>query len=121
MTICEEFKINGTPIVAPDADVRIQKKDVEASDSGKDESGYLHRYLLRSGVKTWSFAYAHLSREEYEYMENLLNDQTSFTFTYPQKDGTAGTCKAYCPGGAVAIRNIRTGLYSSYSFDVVEC
>lgn len=121
MTLCEEFKINGHPVVAPDADVSFEKKDVEASDSGKDESGVAHRYLMRSGVKTWNFNYTHLTREEYAYMENLLNGKPSFAFNYPKDDGSSDVCIAYCPGGAVAIRNIRTGLYSSYSFKIVEC
>ena len=121
MTLCNEFKINGSPVVAPDTEVSFSKKDVEASDSGKDESGVLHRFLVRSGVKTWGFNYTFLTQEEYAYMENLLGGKASFTFTYPNDDGTAGTCQAYCTGGSVAIRNIRTGIYGEYSFNIVEC
>lgn len=121
MTLCNNFKIDGTSIVAPDAEVATSRKDFEAADTGKDESGVLHRFLLRSNVRSWSFKYTHLTKEEYNYMENLLSGKESFTFSFPTSAGATGTCTAYCPSAAVAIRNIRTGMYSSYSFDIVEC
>ena len=121
MTFCEEYKIDGSPVVAPDAGVRMSRKDVESTDTGKDEGGILHRFLLRSGVHTWGFSYSHLTEEEYQYMENLLTGKASFAFSYPTENGTIGSCTAYCPSSSVAIYNIRTGLYSSYSFEIVEC
>lgn len=121
MNLCYEFKIDGNPVVTPDCDVSFEQKDVESTDSGKDESGVVHRFLLRSGVKSWSFNYTHLSVEEYGYMANLMRGKTAFQFSYPDGNGVTKTCTAYCPGGAVAIRNLRTGIYSSYSFKIVEC
>lgn len=121
MILCNDFKINNSSFVAPDAEVSVQKKDLEASDTGKDESGYLHRFLLRRKLRTWSFNYTHLTQEEYEYMEKLLDASGTFTFTFPDDNGSAATCTAYCAGGAVAIRNIKTGIYSRYSFNIVEC
>lgn len=121
MTLCNDFKIDGTAIVAPDAEVAVSRKDIEAPDTGKDESGVLHRFLLRSKVRNWSFNYTHLTQEEYSYMENLLNGKETFSFSFPSENGSAGSCTAYCSGTSVAIRNIKTGIYSSYSFEVVEC
>ncbi len=121
MTLCEEYKIDGTPVVAPDAEVEMTRKDVEAADTGKDESGVLHRFLLRSKVRAWKFSYTHLTKDEYRYMEDLLTGKASFQFAFPQENGTTGICTAYCTGSSVAIRNIRTGLYSGYSFEIIEC
>ena len=121
MTLCNDFQINGSPLVVPDENISLSRSDVESSDTGKDESGVLHRYLLRSKVRKWSFKYSHMSKEEYEYMENLLGGKATFTFKFPQSNGAVGQCTAYCPSAAIAIRNIKTGQYSSYSFDVVEC
>ena len=121
MTLCQEYKIDGVSVVAPDAEVEMSRKDVESADSGKDESGVLHRFLLRSRVRSWAFSYTHLTKEEYRYMEDLLSGKSSFRFSFPQEDGTTGSCTAYCAGSSVAIRNIRTGLYGGYSFEIIEC
>lgn len=121
MNLCEKFKIDGSPVVTPDENVGLSRSDVEASDTGKDESGVLHRYLLRSKVRKWNFKCSHISQEEYQYMEDLLSGKASFTFTFPQNDGTTGQCTAYCPSAAIAIRNLTTGQYSNYSFEIVEC
>lgn len=120
MTLCQEYKIDGVSVVAPDAEVEMTRTDVEAADTGKDESGVLHRFLLRSKVRKWTFGYTHLTKEEYQYMEELLAGKASFGFTFPNENGTEQTCTAYCSGSSVAIRNIRTGLYSGYSFEIVE-
>ena len=121
MTLCQEYKIDGVSVVAPDAEVEMTRTDVEAADTGKDESGVLHRFLLRSKVRKWKFGYTHLTKEEYRYMEDLLSGKSSFRFSFLKEDGTTGTCNAYCAGSSVAIRNIRTGLYGGYSFEIIEC
>lgn len=121
MMLCEEFKIDGTSVVAPDAEVEMSRKDIESADSGKDESGVLHRFLLRTGVRAWKFNYSHLTKAEYQYMENLLSGKASFAFSFPKENGATGSCTAYCPSTSVAIYNIRTGMYSSYSFEIIEC
>lgn len=121
MTLCHEYKIDGEPVVAPDAEVEMSRTDVEAADTGTDESGFLHRYLLRSKVRKWTFSYTHLTKEEYRYMEGLLTGKSSFQFVFSGEDGETQTCTAYCSGSSVAIRNIRTGLYSGYSFEISEC
>ena len=41
------FLINGKPMLAPDADVGVSYTDLDANDSGRDESGYMHRIVMR--------------------------------------------------------------------------
>lgn len=120
MILCEEFKIDGNPVVAPDAGVSFKTEDIEAQDSGQDESGVKHRYIMRSNVKRWGFQYTHLSREEYEYMENLIGGKRSFTFAFPSA-GEERTCTAYCASRSTAIQNVLTGAYSNYTFEIQEC
>lgn len=120
MTLCEEFKIDGNSVVAPDAGVSFKREDIEAQDSGQDESGTKHRYLMRSGVRRWGFQYTHLSRAEYEYMEGLISGKESFTFAFPSANGEE-SCTAYCASRSVAIQNILTGVYSNYTFEILEC
>ena len=37
------FLIDGQPMLAPDENVEISVEDIDASDSGRDESGVMHR------------------------------------------------------------------------------
>ena len=50
------FLIDGQPMYAPDGDVGISYEDLESSDSGRDESGAMHRIVLRRNAGTWSFS-----------------------------------------------------------------
>ena len=52
------FLINGKQMFAPDEDVGVSYSDLDADDSGRDESGYMHRIVVRYKVGTWSFEYA---------------------------------------------------------------
>lgn len=36
-------------------------KDLEAGDTGRDQSGFLHRWVLRRGLRRWEIAYRELS------------------------------------------------------------
>ena len=46
-----DFQINGKPILAPDADIQIEYNDLDSADSGRDETGFLHRSVVRSKVR----------------------------------------------------------------------
>ena len=60
------FQINGKPILAPDAEVVVSYSDLDASDAGRDESGFMHRIVVRHKVGSWKFSYSHLTEEEKE-------------------------------------------------------
>ena len=121
MRYFEEFKINGTPILAPDGNVEMTLTDLDSGSAGRDESGVMHRIRVRKRVKTWAFQYFALSREEFHYMEALLSRSATFTFAYPDSDGTQKTCKAYCSNTGLTYENARLGLYRNYKFTVIEC
>ena len=120
MKYCEEYRIAGLPMLVPDQDVELQYSDLDASDAGRDESGRMHRMVVRCRVKAWAFTYSHLTAEEYAYMEALFQGRDTFPFTFPTADGT-DTCTAYCSGGSIALRNLRTGIYKNYKFSIIEC
>lgn len=117
------FKINGKPMLAPDAEVATNYEDLDASDSGRDESGVMHRSVVRYKVGSWKFEYSNLTEEEKKYMEGLFPDAPSFQFTHPsRKDAsTPVTSKCYRSKYGISWRNARTGLWSGYSFSVIEC
>lgn len=121
MRFYEDYQIDGVPLLIPDADVSVSRSDLESGDSGRDESGVMHRIVMRQRVNTWSFSYAVLTAEEYRYMEALLAGKPEFTFTYPDADGTVKSCQAYCAADSITYHNAKLGLYKNYKFDIIQC
>ena len=120
MELTELYQINGQPMVAPDAGVEMSFTDLDDAQSGRDESGYMHRIVVRQKVGVWNFVYSHLTREEYSYLLSILPTGGSFTFTYPTEDGSRNT-RAYLSGYSVVWQDARTGLYRNMKFSIIEC
>ena len=121
MRFFEEYKINGSPVLIPDADVELTQTDLDAGCAGRDERGVMHRIRVRKRVKTWAFQYFALTREEFQYMENLLSQNAVFQFSFRDGDGLEQTCKAYCSTSSLTYQNAKLGLYRNYKFTVIEC
>ena len=117
------FTVNGQPMLAPDEEVSIGYEDLDAADSGRDESGVMHRIVVRHKVPNWNFTYSHLTEEEKQYMESLFGDETTFRFGHPaRKDaGVQETTICYRSQYSLAWKNARTGLWSNYSFRIIAC
>ena len=117
------FKINGKPMLAPDTEVGANYEDLDDSSSGRDESGVMHRVVARYKVGSWSFSYEQLTEEEKRYMESLFPDEPSFQFTHPSRldSSIPETSVCYRSKYGISWRNARTGLWSGYSFNVIEC
>ena len=119
----ELFQINGVPMLVPDAEVAVSYEDLDASDSGRDEGGFMHRIVVRYKVGSWRFEYAHLTEEEKQYMENLFPDTATFRFRHPSRKNAEVTEETICYRSKYGIswKNARTGLWSGYSFSIIEC
>lgn len=119
----ELFKINGRPMLVPDEEVTVSYEDLDDGDSGRDESGVMHRIPVRYKVGSWGFSYAHLTEAERQYMESLFPDTAEFTFSHPDRlDSTKQvTCTAYRSKYSISWKNARTGLWSNYSFQIIQC
>ena len=94
-TITELFQINGKAMLAPDAGVEVSYSDLDAADSGRDESGFMHRLVVRHKIPSWQFSYTHLTAEEYGYLRSILPREGTFRFTYPNEDGALEEIDAY--------------------------
>ena len=116
-----DLQIDGKPILVPDEDVQMEFSDLDSSESGRDESGVMHRIILRRNVKTWSLSYAVLNREEYRYMESLFAGKDQFTVSYVDKDRCEARCVAYRSKHSLTIHNVRLGVYKNYKFNIIEC
>ncbi len=117
------FLINGRPMLLPDAQVGVSYEDVDSADAGRDESGYMHRIMVRCKVASWSFSYGHLTEEEKNYMESLFGDAATFTFTHPDRldSSKAVETKCYRSKYSLSWRNAKTGLWSGYGFNIIAC
>ena len=117
------FQINGRPMLVPDAQVGMSYEDVDGADAGRDESGYMHRIMVRCKVGVWSFSYAGLTEEEKNYTEALFGTDATFTFTHPDRLDSAKAVETECYRSKYGLfwRNARTGLWSGYSFQIIEC
>lgn len=114
------FQIDGQPMLVPDQEVTLSREDIDSAYAGRDESGVMHRIPVRTKVGSWGFSYGYLTGEEYAYLEGLFGDKPTFTFTYP---GLSGPVEAVCYRSkyGISYKNVRTGLWKGYSFNIIEC
>lgn len=111
-----ECLIDGKPILVPDEDVEISRSDIDSEDSGRDESGVMHRFVVREKVHNWVFPYAILSQDDYDYLKSLTEGKAEFTFTFFGEIYTA-----YCSNDSVTWRNAVTGDYRNFKLKIIEC
>lgn len=119
----ELFQINAVPMLVPDGDIPVSYEDLDSADSGRDESGTMHRIPVRYKVGSWNFSYSYLTEEEKQYMESLFPDGADFLFTHPGRQDASlpVTVRAYRSKYSITWKNARTGLWSNYGFSIIEC
>lgn len=117
------YQVDGQPMPAPDEEPEFNFADLDASDSGRDESGIMHRLLVREKVGTWSFSYAHLTDEELAYLRGLFAGKAQFTFTHPVfgDSNATETCTAYMSQCSAVWKNQRTGQWRNFKFNIIQC
>lgn len=117
------YQVDGQPMPAPDEEPEFSFSDLDASDSGRDESGVMHRIVVREKVGTWSFSYAHLSDEDLAYLRNLFAGKAQFTFTHPVfgSSNATETCTAYMSQYSAVWKNQRTGQWRNFKFNIIQC
>lgn len=121
MTLFEDYCIDGKALPVPDADVEVSFQDLDDGDAGRDESGVMHRIVVRRQVGSWNFTYSALTAECYRYIRSLFRGKDTFQFTYRDPEGQLQTVRAYCSGNSITYHNARLGLYKNLSFSVIEC
>lgn len=116
------FKINGRNMFAPDEDMELSFEDIDSADTGRDETGTMHRIVVRYKVGHWSFNYASVTDDEYEHMESLFPDEGTFQFTHPgrRSTDTPVTTECYRSKYSITWKCSRTGKWRNYSFNIIE-
>jgi hypothetical protein len=117
----EGLKIDGVPILTPDQDVEMEYNDLDSEETGRDESGVMHRIVLRNGVRKISLPYESLTKEEYLYMRNLFAGKSEFTVTLKEHNGEMVDFIAYHSKHSITIHNAKTGIYKNYKISIIEC
>ena len=110
------YKVDGAPLLAPDAGVELSWNDIDSEAAGRDAAGYLHRAVLRHGVRTWAFTYSSLTEQELSYVRGLFAGKPTFPFTC-----ATGQVTAYCAKQEVTLYSRTRGLYKGLKFTVIEC
>jgi hypothetical protein len=110
-------------MIEPDEEPTFSFEDLDSADSGRDESGVMHRFMVRSKVGSWSFSYAFLTEAEKRYMEEIFGDASEFMFTHPDRlDSTKQVAtKCYRSKYSLSWKNARTGIWKNYKFNIIEC
>ena len=123
MVPSELFLIDGKPMLLPDENMELSFEDLDSASAGRDESGVMHRIMVRQKVGKWGFVYSRLTQEEYAYMEGLFQGKASFQFTFPSLEdrGKSKTVTAYRASHGISWRNAKTGEFCSYKFSIIEC
>ena len=116
-----DFLIDGQPILMPDEGVEINLEDLDSSESGRDESGVMHRIVLREKVRKYGLPYAYLTREEYLYTMSLFQGKPTFEVKKREPDGSEIVLTAYCSKVGITLQNKRTGLYKNLKISIIEC
>ena len=114
--ITNEITIDGSPLLLPDRDIKITRTDLDDSDSGRDESGVMHRFVLRERMQKWEIHYDHLTAEEYNYLKSLISGKAEFDFYFYGEYH-----RAYCSNDNVTLRNAKTGEFKGFSLKIIEC
>ena len=116
-----DLLIDDKPILVPDQDMEMEYNDLDSEETGRDESGVMHRIVLRHGIRKFSISYDSLTREEYLYMRSLFDGKSEFNVRYRDHDGFENEFIAYNSSHSIVIRNARTGLYKNYKLSIIEC
>ena len=107
--------------MVPDADIAVSFEDLDSEESGRDEAGFMHRIVLREGVRKVPLSYSSISSEGYLYMESLFKGKKTFLVDCRDVDGNVQSFTAYRAKHSITVHNARTGSYKNYNFSIVEC
>lgn len=126
----DKYKIGSNYFIAPDQDADQSYEDIDAPTTGRDESGVMHRDIVREKVGSWSFNYSHINEHDYAYMESIFRNISStmggravFMFTHPDPlhPGSLITTQCYRSKYSISWHNVKKGEWRNYKFDIIEC
>jgi len=123
MKLTELFQVEGKPLLLPDAGVEFSYEDIDSADAGRDQSGVMHRQMVRCKVGKWTFRYDFLTEQQRQYLEALFPDTATFAFTHPDRHDAQKPVTKRCYRSKVSMSwyNARLALWRNYSFSIIQC
>lgn len=114
------WKVGNTPIYIPSTPCKIEHSNVTGSDTGRDESGYMHIDWLRRDVRKIFLVYNAITGAEVDFLLNLMQGK-EFTFTFLEGD-TVETIDAYVGECSYEAYTYWSGekVYTKFSMNVIE-
>ena len=123
MKTTDLFQINGKPLLVPDSGAGFDFEDLDDDSSGRDESGYMHRFVVRYDVGKWSFSFSCITEEEKRYIESLFPKAPYFEFTHPSVENSEVlvTEPCYRSKRGMSWFNAKEGVWKNYRFNIIQC
>lgn len=116
----EYFAVDGIPFLLPDGPVKTTCQDVLSPESGQDESGCMHRFVLGHNRRTWEFTYRNLTQKEKIYIDSLFARKERFTFTHPEDDQGRSKSQCYCHDVTMVWRTAEADPWGDYTFRITQ-
>lgn len=114
------WMVGNTHIYIPSTPCKVEHSNVTASDTGRDEAGYMHITWLRRDVRKVFLKYNAITGTELNFLMNLMQGK-EFQFTFLE-DNTTYTMNAYV--GECSYEHYSYGmgdkLYTNFSINVIE-
>lgn len=114
------FAVDGKPLLLPDGPVEVSYTDVLSPESGRDESGRMHRFVLQHKLRSWKFTYRDLTQEEKAYLQALFARKPAFTFTHPEDENGSEETTCYCQDFSLVWRSLQPGAWGDVSFRIIQ-
>ena len=116
------WMVGDTHIYIPATPCKVEHSNVVGSDSGRDESGYMHIDWVRRDVRKVFLVYNAITETELSFLMNLMQGQ-EFTFTFLDQ-GVQTTINAYVGESNYKFYNYSDfyaeGVYTEFSMNVIE-
>lgn len=74
----EIYYMDGRALPPANGGVKCRRADLESGESGRDEGGFLHRVVLRTGVLSWVFSYRDLTPTACRQLLEVLPQKDCF-------------------------------------------
>ena len=110
-----EYYLEGAALIGGGA-VVCRVADLESGDTGRDEAGYLHRWVLRKGLRRWEITYRDLSESDGAALLNQLPKVEEFLL-----EGPEGSCMCYVKEVTHRRRQTLTGYSWEITITLEEC
>ena len=117
------YLVDNAGLLVPDNEISESYEDIDSPDTGRDETGYMRRTVVRYKVGKWGFEYKTLSKHDYAALESLFGDNATFMFTHPSRTNpdTLVTTECYRSKYSLTYFDTKRQVWKNCKFNIIEC